>query len=777
MKHATRFLLMLVGCAVLFSLFTPVASADFNPSNLIDDSIYENTSSMTAGQIDAFLNSFPQSCISYNNGFTTADPTGWSASVSSNHGYTFGGNVSAGQAISDAAHIYGLNPQVILATLQKEQSVVTGSAGCHYSNPSPGMACTYSGGGCVFIAMSYACPGGCDASYDGFSLQLIAGSWLLRFAEQRAYGNLTGYVGHDPGDENINYSGPMTAGTRQRSASAPAIYYDGTYTTQDGTSVTITDGGTAALYYYTPFISGNRSFDSLFQSWFGPTVGTILLKGSSSTVYIQGSDPNVLYGIPSGAVLQAYGLQNIGVTPVSDSFISSRNTSSILTTLFMRPNDGTIYLADHGHMSGIASGAVCTQWGLPCSSANLVATLPTYLTNTLTLDHPLGNLMLNNNTIFLINNDTKQPFIGPSDLANSPYTGQSPTGIQSPLNSSQPSGIPAFYSSQFFKIGNSGSIYYYNYPNNQYFSFSSFDSFKNWWDGSPASQDWFSSFNNSPPATTTATDFVTNNGTTYLVSGATAYTFPSAPSTPALDTATYPGLKSLLLSKPVTAVASSLALRVPSGSFFSFQSGQLDPIPTLTDLSLLFSPSHIYNVPAALNLGYQTGKFDIPSGRVVKVSGGQAIYVYGSDQNLWGIPTAGQVNAVLRWADNVLETPASNINSAGTKLYASMVQVGGNYYAIEVDGAARPIPSALLSSQKDNVAMPLTNPIVGDLVADNKAVQFIHFDNGTIFAVQGSVIRPLSQFSTYATLGGTAANTLELPSTAWAAFNIGSPLS
>src|SRR5690348_7783978 len=105
------------------------AQAAFDPNHVIEDSIYENIGTMSAAQIDSFLNSQPQSCISTNAGFTTPDPTGWSQSVGTNHGYTFGGNVSAGTAIYHTAQIYHINPQVIIATLQYEQSVITGTAG------------------------------------------------------------------------------------------------------------------------------------------------------------------------------------------------------------------------------------------------------------------------------------------------------------------------------------------------------------------------------------------------------------------------------------------------------------------------------------------------------------------------------------------------------------------------------------------------------------------------------------------------------------------------
>jgi len=288
MRKLFSFLLLflLVASALIFFRTSALA---FDANNLMDDSIFNDYTSMSAASIDSWLNQFGSSCISPNNGFSTPDPQGWSTSQNK---YLFGGNVSGGQAIYDTAQLYHVNPQVILATLQKEQSVVTGAKGCHYDRPNAADAsqlytctiggvsttctdaCPFSyGGGCMNIAMSYNCPGSCKASSEGFSLQLTLGTWILRFSQERAYGILTGYPGYEQGDENFWYSGPMTAGWRQRITGGTLDHYDGTYTTQDGTGVTIANGATASLYTYTPFTSGNSSFVTLFTQWFGNTTG------------------------------------------------------------------------------------------------------------------------------------------------------------------------------------------------------------------------------------------------------------------------------------------------------------------------------------------------------------------------------------------------------------------------------------------------------------------------------------------------------------------------
>jgi hypothetical protein len=331
------------------------AQASVNFNDLMDDAIFENTGTMSAGQIDSFLNSFPNSCISSSNGFSTPDPTGWSASEPNNHGYTFGGNVTAGQAIFDASRIYHINPQVLLATMQKEQTIVTGSGSpssyCHYTNQSPGNACNQSiyntVGGCVFIGMSYACPGGCDASYSGFSLQLIAGAWLFRFAEERSQGITSGYSGYDPGDSSIGYGGPQVG--------VPD-------TLQDGNTVIPQTGATAALYYYTPFESS--SFDNIFMSWFGSVDADFTVavadSGNTTTQYL-------LYGsikqaIPSIAVKVDWGLGNYQPVTMNAAILAAIPNGPTLDRLYRINGGPAVYFVDGGTSYWVSSPQMMAAW-------------------------------------------------------------------------------------------------------------------------------------------------------------------------------------------------------------------------------------------------------------------------------------------------------------------------------------------------------------------------------------------------------------------------------
>ncbi|HKU19075.1 MAG TPA: hypothetical protein VJP80_07470 [Candidatus Saccharimonadales bacterium] len=274
----------------LLLLWQPGAASAFNSNNVMDESVFDNVTSMNASQIDSWLNNnFPNSCISTNHGFSAPNPTGYSPSG----GFTYGGNVSAGQVIATSAQVYGLNPQVLLATLQKEQSLVSGDAGCStlryaaavgYGCPDGGTTYSYSGlnlytlNGTTVTSVSGTCVN--SAAKTGFSQQVIRAAWLLKFGEQRSNGN-TGWAvitgSWDNSDDPATcYAGPMTQGNRKRcSSDSSTTYYDG-YTVIDGSSTHMDNGSTAALYWYTPHFSGNQNFDNIFTAWFGTIYGDVI---------------------------------------------------------------------------------------------------------------------------------------------------------------------------------------------------------------------------------------------------------------------------------------------------------------------------------------------------------------------------------------------------------------------------------------------------------------------------------------------------------------------
>ncbi|HSX36463.1 MAG TPA: hypothetical protein VLH84_06040 [Patescibacteria group bacterium] len=281
-----------VACTLLFG----AQAFAFTASRVADDTVFDDVASMNAASVDAFLNTFPSSCISTNNGFAAPDVTGYTPTG----GYTYGGNVSAGTVIDHTAEAYGISPRALLTTLQKEQSLVTGGGGCGalaytgamgYGCPDGGTTYSYSGlnlytlHGNTASSVSGTCVN--TAAKAGFSQQLIHGAWLLKFGEERSEGNMSwaiiktttvdrsGNPWHSNWDNSDDpqscYSGPMTQGTFQTCPSGPTVSYDGLITI-DGQATHMDTGATASLYWYTPHFHGNQSFDTIYEGWFGSPI-------------------------------------------------------------------------------------------------------------------------------------------------------------------------------------------------------------------------------------------------------------------------------------------------------------------------------------------------------------------------------------------------------------------------------------------------------------------------------------------------------------------------
>lgn len=218
----------------------------YTNSRLMDDVIFDNVNSMSEQQIRDFINSRPSSCLAQS-GAIFPEPITYSS---------YGGNVDAARVIYNAAHYSDVNPQVILATLQKEQTLITRtncyeSSGIDSRNKAMGMGCPDSG----------PCPA---PAYAGFHQQVMKGTWQLGFNRHRAAGDINW------GDNgSITYTQCMIQGNFKRSATAPLIYYDG-YCNLDGQSIYMENGTTAGLYAYTPHLG--QSFPGIFEGWFGPVL-------------------------------------------------------------------------------------------------------------------------------------------------------------------------------------------------------------------------------------------------------------------------------------------------------------------------------------------------------------------------------------------------------------------------------------------------------------------------------------------------------------------------
>lgn len=226
----------------------------FDPGTLIADDDFYDADALTAEQIQAFLDDQvgecrTDTCLAHlrtslpARGPIVADATGETVC----EGYD-GGEFSAAEIIDRVQRACGISAKVILVTLQKEQSLVSGRVA---RAPSPEQ---------LGAAMGARCPddASCDAGVAGFAAQVAQGATDLKSYSASDFMR-------QPGTHYIAYSPDPACG---------------------GTDVTITNEATAALYNYTPYqpnpaalaarwgtgdscsAYGNRNFALYWALWF-----------------------------------------------------------------------------------------------------------------------------------------------------------------------------------------------------------------------------------------------------------------------------------------------------------------------------------------------------------------------------------------------------------------------------------------------------------------------------------------------------------------------------
>ncbi len=320
----------------------------FRPGNIISDAVFYDTGTMGPAQIQAFLDRQLASCASghtclksYRESTTTRPADAYC------RGYQGQANESSADIIYKTAQSCGVNPQVILVMLQKEQGLVT------KSNPT---ATTYQ------KAMGMGCPdtAACDSKYYGFANQVYSGIRQLRVYEV----NAGSYRHRARTTVNVLFHPNSACG------SSP-VYLE--------------NQATAGLYNYTPYQPnaaslaagrgtgdgcssyGNRNFYTYFTDWFGSTQGGAirLVRGSSASVYL--IDGIRRWYVPSYAdyeeLLKAFGpLYSVG-----DVFVNKLQDAGP-TSVFVRNNtSGAVSMVQDGQLHRFTSCEVLAQWGGSCS--------------------------------------------------------------------------------------------------------------------------------------------------------------------------------------------------------------------------------------------------------------------------------------------------------------------------------------------------------------------------------------------------------------------------
>ena len=271
----------LISPQLVFSAPNDVDASNFNPGRIIDDAIFTDTSTMTAEEIQRFLeNSVSQGeCDRYKENIYSGTTEGpytclfefqQNVETGENNYGLFDDDgapseiedgLTAAEIIWQAAQDHEINPQVLLVLLQKEQSLITDNWPWVQQYAQ---------------ATGYHCPdtAPCDPASANFHKQVSGAAWQFRI-----YLDYIDEYWYIIGENRILYNPDASCGYQV---------------------VDIENKATVALYLYTPYVPneaalnnlfgrgdncsayGNRNFWVYFNRWFGPTTSSENLNETSS---------------------------------------------------------------------------------------------------------------------------------------------------------------------------------------------------------------------------------------------------------------------------------------------------------------------------------------------------------------------------------------------------------------------------------------------------------------------------------------------------------------
>lgn len=247
------------------------AHALYDGGRLIDNYVFLDANSMSRSRIQSFLEARNSGLASLEYELMCYGAGSTERQLYESAGAQCDTEIPASHIIYYASQVYGVNPRVILATLQKEQSLVTAT------NPTSWQ---------LNQAMGYACPtsGNCEGT-SSFPYQIDSGTWALRWHYERANGNNSWWRQSSSwtcGTEKKYYKPNLYPGKNVRFYDENDVHYRTHY---------IENAATSAFYCYTPhaynnpdglygrspygttgmYYSGSYNFVYWFEEWFGTT--------------------------------------------------------------------------------------------------------------------------------------------------------------------------------------------------------------------------------------------------------------------------------------------------------------------------------------------------------------------------------------------------------------------------------------------------------------------------------------------------------------------------
>jgi hypothetical protein len=474
LKRYFCFIISLVTVASSVSVVLPgskasaVAGSQFNAGRIIDDVVFFSSNTMGVGEIQNFLNSKVPVCDTWHGSSDPANQPPFTClkdyrqdtpsrgAESGLCGAYTGGNKSSAQIIYDVANSCGVNPQVLIVLLQKEQTLVTDTWPWNIQYRS---------------ATGYGCPdtAECDAEYYGFFNQLYnAARQFRKYAKEPTQFNYR--MGRT---NNIQFNPSASCG------SSP---------------VYIQNQATAGLYNYTPYqpnaaalnnlygsgdscsAYGNRNFWRMFNDWFGASVigaapSPLYKSTSSQMIYVIAGGQK--FPAPSLEVLGAYGLLKFPAAEVAQSFLDQYQTGDTLTTVGKKAYDpsGALYLFDDGKRYPIdikacakypdGSTNTTTSWGLDCFNGATTKTLANELIDLYTAqDIVIPDMIAHEDSVWKLENGKKRRIV--DSLVVDVLGGWGHVRWMKLINAQQPPGKIIMRNGYLVRFSGSAQVYFFD---------------------------------------------------------------------------------------------------------------------------------------------------------------------------------------------------------------------------------------------------------------------------------------------------------------------------
>jgi hypothetical protein len=698
MKKVLFALTGIIGAVVAILLPSSVQAASFNAGNIIGDGEFTDANSMSVNDVQNFLNSKNSACLK---NYVTQEPLG---------NNTYGGNVSAARAIWKAGQLFGINPKVLLVTLQKEQGLITRTDCPSWRYQT---------------ALGYGCPDTAPCSTFGFSVQLYQGARHFRgFFDQ----NAGWYIPYTPGVRYIQYNPDPGCG---------------------GSNVNIQNRATASLYSYTPYqpnaatlgvpigqtapcgAYGNKNFWHYYNAWFKITP-FFQLPGSVRT-YMMGAN-NTYYYIESAEAMTAYGYGS------RFGDVDQRANNSGLTfrgnlPLIARFEEPGVYIIDGARKNPFPSEAVFYNYGYEFGEE---ATLPKWVQDHLSTGSSVNNILKlsTSATAYSIEGGKKRPFCNEpafTQLGSPTYATRPSIRLSGTYAKTIADGAPLAVEGDLIRSSNTNQ-----YGVWQAGTYTPMESAVASGTGAVNCGVSATAVNQLPKAPSTIGSLVKNSsGNTYVINRSNKLTVGAAAADAyGIETSSAHTLSTTLLNKLSTQSLKTV-VRVNSGAgVYDIRDGKSHPIPSETDFyGLGYSFANVQNVTQSTFSLASKGGYIFAPARVVRERNSSAVYLVNTETMQKHAFTSEQAfhNYGYAW-NQVLVVNAGGLSSysTGAPINAYIRENDGSYWLMS-RGVKRRISPSLAGSAFFDVATtatPLSASVLSRFPMADPVTKVFRAENG-----------------------------------------------